>query len=242
MPEPFEGLRERLLRAGVAPRHVRAYLAELREHLADLTERESAAGPHEAARRARAALGDDDTLAAAMLSRRGARSLTARAPWLVLGLLQPLAMIAAVVLVALLSVVVYVVLWGVFGLDVARVGPSLAGLGNLLAAPLVTLLFGVIAWRQRVAPAWLLIGSVIILLLFPHMEFWPARPDPAGFPPGLRLQYTYAGQFSFGVGLFPVFHGRAWATMAAHWPIVIAQYALTLLPAAWLWFVGRRAA
>ncbi len=30
-------LRERLLRAGVAPRHVRRYLIELREHWADLT-------------------------------------------------------------------------------------------------------------------------------------------------------------------------------------------------------------
>ena len=33
-------LRERLLRAGVAPRHVRRYLTELREHWADLTAEE----------------------------------------------------------------------------------------------------------------------------------------------------------------------------------------------------------
>jgi hypothetical protein len=223
---------------------VRAYVAELREHLADLTERECAAGndAREASRRARAALGDDETLAAAMLSRPGVRSWTARAPWLVLGLVQPLTMIVAVVLAALLSLVAYLLLWGAFGLDVARFGPSLAGMGNLLAAPLAALLFAVIAWRQRVSPAWLLAGSVIILLLFPHMDFWPARPDPASFPPGLRLQYIYAGQFALGVGLFPVFHARAWAMMAAHWPIVIAQYALTLLPAAWLWFARRRAA
>jgi len=33
---PFEELRERLLTAGIAPRHVRRYLAELSDHLDDL--------------------------------------------------------------------------------------------------------------------------------------------------------------------------------------------------------------
>jgi hypothetical protein len=44
-------LRERLLRAGVAPRHVRRYLTELREHWADLTAEEEREGrnPAEAA-------------------------------------------------------------------------------------------------------------------------------------------------------------------------------------------------
>ena len=94
MSKPFEALRENLLRQGVAPRHVRAYLTELREHLADIIEQECASGgdAHEALARARARLGDDDTLAQAMLSRRK-RSLTARAPWLVLGVLQSLALI-----------------------------------------------------------------------------------------------------------------------------------------------------
>jgi hypothetical protein len=44
MPKPFHQLRERLLRAGVAPRHVRRYLTELDEHLADLMAEEEAAG------------------------------------------------------------------------------------------------------------------------------------------------------------------------------------------------------
>ncbi len=36
MPKLFESLRERLLSAGIAPRHVRRYLAELNDHVADL--------------------------------------------------------------------------------------------------------------------------------------------------------------------------------------------------------------
>jgi hypothetical protein len=40
----FDELRERLLRAGVAPRHVRRYLRELSEHLADLRAEEERAG------------------------------------------------------------------------------------------------------------------------------------------------------------------------------------------------------
>src|ERR1700720_2457956 len=44
MAKPFHELRERLLRAGVAPRHVRRYLAELADHLADLRAEEEGAG------------------------------------------------------------------------------------------------------------------------------------------------------------------------------------------------------
>src|SRR5436190_18436822 len=36
MAEPFHEVRERLLRAGGTPRHVRRYLTELADHLADL--------------------------------------------------------------------------------------------------------------------------------------------------------------------------------------------------------------
>jgi len=44
MAKPFHELRERLLHAGVAPRHVRRYLTELTDHLADLTAEEERAG------------------------------------------------------------------------------------------------------------------------------------------------------------------------------------------------------
>ena len=44
MPADFEHLRDRLLRAGVAPRHVARYLTELTEHFEDLIAEEKLAG------------------------------------------------------------------------------------------------------------------------------------------------------------------------------------------------------
>lgn len=41
---PLEDLRERLLAAGIAPRHVRRYLAELEGHLDDLIQDQRDAG------------------------------------------------------------------------------------------------------------------------------------------------------------------------------------------------------
>lgn len=96
MPSPFNELRERLLRAGIAPRHVRRYIAELTDHLADLTAEQQRAGlPPSAARTAALArLGSPDTLTAAMLAQPRLQSLTARAPWAIFTL-TPLALLAA---------------------------------------------------------------------------------------------------------------------------------------------------
>src|SRR5215467_1901130 len=85
MQEPFSELRERLLDAGVAPRHVRRYVKELREHLADLTAEEAHAGSAraESEMRAMARLGSIDDLAKAMIDQRQFRSWSTRAPWAV---------------------------------------------------------------------------------------------------------------------------------------------------------------
>lgn len=87
MPNKLDELRERLLRAGVAPRHVRRYLRELREHLADLTAEERTAGHTgaEAENAALARLGGIDELAEAMIRQRQLRSWACRAPWLTFG-------------------------------------------------------------------------------------------------------------------------------------------------------------
>jgi hypothetical protein len=89
-------LRERLLRAGVAPRHVRRYLTELREHWADLTAEEERAGrnPAEAATLALTRLGRVDELARTMIERPELRSWTAKAPWAVLGASPVLGLVA----------------------------------------------------------------------------------------------------------------------------------------------------
>lgn len=92
----FPALRERLLRAGIAPRHVRRYLSELTDHLADLTAEELTRGlsPSDARAAALARLGTTDTLAEAMTSQPHARSFSARAPWAVFSL-TPLLLLAA---------------------------------------------------------------------------------------------------------------------------------------------------
>jgi hypothetical protein len=99
---PFPELRERLLRAGIAPRHVRRYLTELSDHLADLTAEEQTRGlsPADARSAALARLGTTDTLAQAMTSQPRFQSLSARAPWAVFSL-TPLLLLAALWLLSL---------------------------------------------------------------------------------------------------------------------------------------------
>jgi hypothetical protein len=239
MPKPFEALGERLLRAGAAPRHVRAYLSELREHLADIVEQECAAGgdARDALARAHARLGDDETLAQAMLSRRRVRSLTARAPWLVLVLLQPFTMLV-VAFAALCSLIVGAMILGAPAMSLPF-GQIFALSANLLVTPLVAALFALIAWRQRVSPLWALLGSAFVLLFLPHVDVWSTRPDPLGFPPGVRLQYHWSHSFILGVGLFPPFHVRTWTMIGTQWPWMVVQCVLTLLPPGWLWLRRR---
>jgi hypothetical protein len=84
----FLELRERLLRAGVAPRHVRRYEKELSDHLADLVSEEENAGRNREAATslALARLGGIDALAEAMTHKPQFQSWCARAPWAVFGL------------------------------------------------------------------------------------------------------------------------------------------------------------
>ena len=88
MAKPFNELRERLLRAGVAPRYVRRYLTELTDHLADLRAEEERAGRSRADAEAAALvrLGGMDDLAKAMIEQRQFQSWCVRAPWAMFGL------------------------------------------------------------------------------------------------------------------------------------------------------------
>ena len=102
----FDELRERLLRAGVAPRHVRRYLAELADHFADLRAEEQSAGRGgaEAESAAIARLGTMDDLARAMTERPEFQAWCARAPWAAFG-------VAPVLLLAASWCVTLLVLW-----------------------------------------------------------------------------------------------------------------------------------
>src|SRR5690348_6895215 len=97
----LDALREKLLRSGIAPRHVRRYLRELKQHFDDVVRDEMLRGLSTAEARAvaRARLGSDNELASAMLSQPELRSVSARYPWAVFGL-SPILMLVVLVVAA----------------------------------------------------------------------------------------------------------------------------------------------
>lgn len=184
MPQPcpeasFTQLRERLLRAGIAPRHVCRYLSELTDHLADLTAEEQTRGlsPEAAHAAALTRLGDTKTLAATMISQPRLRSLSARIPWAVFGLVPLLSL-------AVLWTVSLFLLWfgwqhflpGAVSPFDHRPGPhNLFETSNIYFQLDRALFFGapvligwtaaLIAARQRRNPAWPATGLFLIATL-----------------------------------------------------------------------------
>ena len=101
--ELLNELRERLLRAGVAPRHVRRYIKELADHLADLRAEKEREGrsPADAESESLMRLGSMDDLAKAMTERKEFQSWCVRAPWAMFGL-APILFLTGAYLIALL--------------------------------------------------------------------------------------------------------------------------------------------
>jgi len=184
----FDRLAERLLRAGIAPRHVRRYTRELNDHFDDLVGEEITGGASRALAETRALsrLGSEDNLAAAMLARPELKSLTSRFPWAVFGL--------GPVLLLTLSIVggLYLEIWllnhpsGVFtylagqppGPVTAKLATRVFTVYNTLVVYIAPLLF---AWafywlgsRQRMRPAWIITGVTLICVLggFQELVFY----------------------------------------------------------------------
>jgi hypothetical protein len=221
----FEALREILLKGGVAPRHVRRYLAELSEHLDDLTEKQRAQGyeGEDAALRARALLGDNSELAAAMLDQKSLRSLPARAPWLIFGLLPPVAGIAAsFAVIAPLALTARSLGMTPGNINAPEWFRTLVflviGAGNLALAPLLAAGFVFLAARQRILWLWPLLAILLIALL--DLQFHAKFPVP-----GQR-----GGSLNIGALLW-LSHTE---TLLEHWRMSLTQLLLTLLPAAYL--------
>src|ERR1700686_4666812 len=173
MATQFHELKERLLRAGVAPRNVRRYLRELADHFADLTEEEQQAGRNmaEAQSAALARLGKTENLAKAFLEQRQFQSWFARAPWMFA--LVPLICLGAAYLVACLYLWCG---WKFFlpGADTpfGALAASTNSLANMYfqggkfyyySAPvLVGWTIGIVAVRQRIKAVWPTVGLVLI--------------------------------------------------------------------------------
>ncbi len=177
MPKPFHELSERLLRAGVAPRHVRRYLRELHDHLADLRadELHSGRSAADAESAALARLGSMDDLAKAMIDQRHFQSWFARAPWATFSLAPGLALAAA-------WAVALFILWSgwqmflpnaatPFGtghfrfFDLPNLYFQLGKAIYFFAPVLVGWCIGLIAIRQRAKSTWPLIGLAIVALM-----------------------------------------------------------------------------
>lgn len=186
MSQPFSELRERLLRAGVAPRHVRRYLRELSDHLADLTAEEERAGRNLADARAAALarLGTIDDLALAMIEQPQFQSWSARVPWLVFTL-APLVFLAATYFIACF------ILWSGWQIFLPgsstpfiRVdGPAILyfyfGVGRTLyiyGPVLIGWAIALLAIRQRLSWLWPTIGFLILALMGTSARVHVARP------------------------------------------------------------------
>jgi hypothetical protein len=222
----FADLAETLLKGGIAPRHVRRYLAELREHLDDLTAEQRAAGydGEDAVCRARVRLGSDQELSAAMLEQKQFRSWAARAPWAVFLLLPPITVAAFA-----MPVIGFLVLVGKYYdfLDMHAPPPpqwfqtlatDMVAATDLVVVPLAATLFVAIAARQRLKLIWPMAATALLLVLFTHADVI--------FLPREKSQLVIGGA--------PIFTAEAWKMMAGHWPLVTAQHLLTLLPISWL--------
>jgi hypothetical protein len=172
MSKPFDQLRERLLRAGIAPRHVRRYLAELADHLADLRAEEERAGRSGADAQSAALirLGEIDDLATAMIKRRQLQSWCVRAPWAVFSLAPPFLLVAAY----FIPILILWSGWHAFlpDADTPFASGRVHGLANLYFQLGKFLYFGapilvgwgieLIAVRQKAKAAWPAIGLVLI--------------------------------------------------------------------------------
>ena len=196
----FEQLRERLLRAGIAPRHVRRYIAELRDHFDDLVREETANGlpRHAAEDAARTRIGSDDTLAKTMLGRPELRSVSARFPWAVFGFAPVLILISSVVAVVFLEIGLLKahLYWTQYWTQAVPPAPpewmkdSVLVLNlfvNYAAPLLIAALLCALGIRQRLSPFWIILGAAIVCILGGFHEVsatwpavWPAVPSALG--------------------------------------------------------------
>ena len=198
----FDELKERLLRAGIAPRHVRRYIRELRDHFDDLVREEMDTGATRRAAEAaaRARIGSDDELSGVMLTRPELRSMTARFPWATFGfgpvLMLTILIVAAVLLEGgfLYSHRAFVSWRG----EVPVTPPgwvqvSMATWNWLImyAAPLMlAILLCLLGIRQRSPRHWIMlaVGVVCILGAFHEVEMtWSDLPGRSSLGVGFAL-------------------------------------------------------
>ena len=187
MATSFHDLRDRLLRAGVAPRHVDRYLTELSEHLEDLREEEERAGRSraDAEVQAVARLGEMHEISRAMLENRRFQAWSACAPWAVFGM-GPVFLLGAVWFLALL------ILWSGWRIFLPNLESPFVSVNEpleMLYFNVGRLLFfmgplfigwgiGLVAARQRLAGLWPILGLTPVAWLVSTTQVAASRTAP----------------------------------------------------------------
>ncbi|MBV9549701.1 MAG: hypothetical protein JO256_08535 [Alphaproteobacteria bacterium] len=193
--QPFENVREELLKAGIAAGAINRYVIELREHLADLTAKERGNGG-DAMARARTLMGSDTQLVQAMLDRKPPRALSVKAPWAVFGLAPVVAIVA---LSWLIAMAMMRLMWPMRDLMPAQMPGSyqalIAGVTiftGYLIGPLLAATSIAIALRQRLSSAWVWMGLVLIALFSGFFAFH--APDAERPMYGAALVVMHGGR------------------------------------------------
>lgn len=228
MGEPdFGALTERLLRGGVAPKHVRRLVAELRDHHTDLFSEAFASGRslEEAGLEASIRLGDNDTLASEVLARPELRSWAHRWPRVAYGV-TPTVLLA----VAWAGLLLALGLSSAVGVDretfASRWGApesslSLVGAIRLYTFGLPALLSGaccLLAGRRRAALRWPVLGVLLVSIVGGASQIdlvWPDGP-------------TAAAWLSLRLAVLPPFPDLSGTVLRA-----VTSCALTLGPYLW---------
>lgn len=200
----FAGLSRRLLRAGVAPRHVKRLIAELEAHFADVVAELRSTGRSQAESESQAAirLGTEDVLAANTIARPELQSWARQWPWLAFVLLPLLALALQFVLSMLAALGVFNFSTRVLGLTALHAGAVPWVVGALQSygvwiAPMLAAGAACFLAARRGAPAlWPIVGSALIALAGAStnagFEWSPAVPR-AVLSGGIALHFPDVG-------------------------------------------------
>jgi len=169
----FAGLAERLLRAGVAPRHVTRLVSELQAHFEDLVAEARSTGLSLAESESQAAnrLGAEDVLAARIIAQPELRSWARQWPWLAFALLPLLFLVLQFVLSMVASVGVVSFSTQVLGMTASHPGSvpwiceALETYALWVAPPTAAGAACFFAARLRAPLFWPLVGSMLVALV-----------------------------------------------------------------------------
>ena len=196
-PQQLETLGERLLRSGIAPRHVRRYLRELRDHYDDAIQEELRKGAGRVAAEESAAkrLGEPDHLVQSALARPELLSWSRRWPWAVYIvaplLLFPVAFVATILVMVGLTP----------STELPYPAPLLEVLKairllNLYALPVVAASgFALLARRRGVSRGWAWASITLI-------TFVGALPNLDVYPDAVGAGIGFATRLDFLVEMF----------------------------------------